>query len=148
MRFSHVKSGYFARIFRNVRADYDLIREATSDYATARGTRFYLWSDGVEYAGFGIRPTGELVYVYSTASGLGDCIVTAAIERGATHLDCFDGYLTGLYSRNGFERVTSLPNHTPGGPDVVYMATPGHFDRALGRAEEDAYVATRLGILR
>lgn len=134
---SNVKPAYFRQIFDRVRADSDQIREATSDYDTtpaARGTRYFLWSDGTNHAGFAIRADGELVYVFSTARGMGDALVAVAIEKGATHLDCFDGYLTRFYFRNGFDRVTSLPNWGPG-PDVIYMARPGHYAAALDKAE-------------
>lgn len=136
---SNVKPAFFRRAYEAARADSAQVADATSDYDTtpaARGTRYYLWSDGVAQAGFAIRADDELVYVFSTARGKGDAIVAAAIARGATHLDCFDGYLVDLYGRNGFQRVTSLPNWTPGGPDVVYMATPGSFDVALEKAEQ------------
>lgn len=135
---SNVKPWYFRKIYDNARADSPTIREATSEYDTspaARGTRYFLWSDGADHAGFAIRADGELVYVFSTTRGMGARLVAAAISRGATHLDCFDGYLVTLYTRGGFHRVTSLPNWTDGAPAVVYMALPSHFLRALDKAE-------------
>lgn len=93
-------------------------------------------------AGYVIAPGGELVGLYSSQRGHGDDLVSDAIANGAVHLDCFDGYLVTLYQRHGFERVTSLPNWTPDGPDVVYMALPGHWDKAMESAQHAAdYVA-------
>lgn len=136
--FSNVKPSFFRKAYDNARYDSEQIREATSEYDTtpaARGTRYFLWSNGSEHAGYAVRPDGELVYVFSTARGMGATIVADAIAHGATHLDCFDGYLVTLYTANGFHRVTSLPNWTAGGPDVVYMATTGAFATALDKAE-------------
>lgn len=64
---------------------------------------------------------GELVSVFSAIKGAGDDIVRSAISNGATHLDCFDGYLLKLYARHGFEEVRREANWTAGGPDVVFM---------------------------
>jgi len=124
--FANVKMPYFRRHFLAAREDSALIREATSEFLPERGTSYYLWSDGFDYAGFAIRSDGELVYVFSTVRGRGDAIVSAAIALGATYLDCFDGHLTGLYGRHGFETVATVENWTPGGPDVVYMALAGY----------------------
>lgn len=132
--FSHVKPAYFRKIFEAARQDNPQIAAATSEYditPAARGTRYYLSG----HAGYAIRPDGELVYVFSTVKGHGDAIVESAIANGATHLDRFDGYLPTLYRRNGFHRVTSLDNWTPGEPDVIFMALPGHYDAALAKAE-------------
>lgn len=137
--FSNVTMPYFRKRYDAARQDSELIREATSPLVPGvRGTRYFHWSDGSDQAGFAVRSTGELVYVYSTRRGLGDLIIALAIEEGATHLDCFDGHLTRLYSRHGFARVTSLPNWDEGEPDVVYMATAGNALLALDRAEQDA----------
>lgn len=73
-------------------------------------------------SGFAVTPDAELIGVFSAVRGRGDDIVRAAIAAGATHLDCFDGYLPALYARHGFVETRREPNWTPGGPDVVYMA--------------------------
>lgn len=130
----------FRVAFEAARNESDTIRDATSpfDYAAdERGTVWRLSDD--ERSGYAVRHTGELVYVFSLDKGRGDALVfDAVVNNRATHLDCFDGFLTAFYTRNGFHRVTSLPNWTPGGPDVVYMATPGNYLHALDRAEDDA----------
>lgn len=130
--FSNVKPAYFRRHFENARRDSALIKGATSEYDTtpaARGTRYFLASDGLESWGYAIRADGELVYVFSTTRGKGDAIVADAIARGAVYGDCFDGHLTRLYSRHGFEVVSRVANWTPGEPDVVYFALPGYAHR-------------------
>lgn len=135
---SNVKPSCFRKIYDNARHDFPHIAAATSECDTtpaARGTRYFLWSDGVDHAGFAIRADGELVYVFSTARGKGDALVETARSQGADHLDCFDGSLPELYGRNGFVRVASLPNWTPGGPDVVYMGIYGSgSDKAYSKA--------------
>lgn len=138
VHFSNVRPSYFRKVYDAARADSAQIAEATSDYDTspaARGTLYFHCSDGIGHAGFAVRPDGELVYVFSTVKGMGAAIVATALAKGATHLDCFDGHLTSLYGANGFQRVTSLANWTDGEPDVVFMAIPGHFLQALGKAE-------------
>ncbi|MFH1632806.1 MAG: hypothetical protein ABIG63_02195, partial [Chloroflexota bacterium] len=47
-------------------------------------------------SGFAISPTGELVSVFSL-NDHGTKLVQDAIKKGATRLDCFDGYLPGFY---------------------------------------------------
>ena len=142
-KFHLVKPATFETFYRTVRGEYGdtvdyagrahLIREATSPFSHVDGTRYYVATDGT-MTGYAIRPDGELVFVFAYGRGRGDAIVSSAVENGATHLDCFDGHLTELYARHGFQRVTSLPNWTEGEPDVVYMAAPGHFLAALDKA--------------
>lgn len=96
-----------------------LVADSTSAFEHVEGTGYFLTAD--RRSGFAIRPDGELVYVFSTVRGRGDILVRAAIALGAVRLDCFDGYLTDLYRRNGFDVTRREPNWTPGGPDVVYM---------------------------
>lgn len=123
----------FEREYNRARLSSDKIREATSEFSHVHESLYVLTFDG--QSGYCIRPDGELVFVFSRVKGRGKALVDSAVRMGATHLDCFDGYLTDLYSRHGFERVTSLSNWTPGGPDVVYMARHGHYLDALSKAE-------------
>jgi len=56
--------------------------------------------------GFAIKQNGDIVLVHNNESnifGIGDLLIKKAIEHGGTHLDHFDGYLTGFYKRNGFK---------------------------------------------
>lgn len=130
--FSNVKPRFFRTTFEAARADRPNIAAATSEYDTtpaARGTRYYQASNGYDHWGYAIRADGELVYVFSTVKGKGDDIVASAILNGAVYLDCFDGHLTSLYGRHGFEVVDRVANWTPGQPDVVFMSLPGYADR-------------------
>lgn len=86
----------------------------------------YVLSDDL-YSGFVVRANGELVYLFSVApeGGRGDDLVRTAGEiHGASHLDCFDGPLVRLYSRNGWVENRREANWTEGEPDVVYMVSP------------------------
>ncbi len=73
-------------------------------------------------SGYVVKANGELISVFSLIKGRGNAIMADALRNGASHLDCFDGYLPTLYARFGFREVTREPNWTAGGPDVVYMA--------------------------
>lgn len=86
----------------------------------SRPGAFYLSVDG--RSGFAVTEHGELCGVFSTVRGRGDTLVKDAIFFGATHLDCFDGYLPGLYARHGFRETKRVPNWTAGQPDVVWMS--------------------------
>lgn len=90
----------------------------------------YLAPDG--QSGFAIKPDGELISVFSLVPGRGDELVAAAVEHGATKLDCFTPYLPRLYARHGFVEVTRYhwdDQYAPanwdyeknGRPDVVVM---------------------------
>lgn len=83
---------------------------------------FYLTEDGK--SGFGIKPDGELVAVFSLVRGRGPELMRHAVYRGATRLDCFDGHLPQFYSQHGFVETSRERNWSPGGPDVVFMALP------------------------
>jgi len=84
-------------------------------------------------AGFAVHlGRGELVNGYSIAKGNGDRLVQEAIRIGATNLDCYDGPLFDLYSRNGFVEVNRekwddayadprWDKKLWGTPDVVFM---------------------------
>lgn len=82
--------------------------------------RYWLANDGS--SGFGVAEDGELIGVFSTRKGRGDWLLDLAVELGASHLDCFDGYLPTFYERHGFHEVRREPNWDAHGPDVVYMA--------------------------
>jgi hypothetical protein len=64
---------------------------------------------------------GELCCFWSIKGGRGLWLLDNAISDGAIHLNCFDGYLTTLYSQRGFKEYKRLPNWNTNGPDVVYM---------------------------
>lgn len=137
MTFRRIAPDLFLAWHECMRQAHPAIEAATGQHVYVPGTHYYLDSDDPAETGaqaFAVRPDGELVYVWSTKPGHGARIVEAAIEDGATHLDCFDGYLVDFYRRHGFQKVTSLPNWTEGEPDVVYMALTGHYLPALDKA--------------
>lgn len=109
----------FGIIFEDARLRSDQIREATSE-DVPEGRSCFLSEDLL--SGFVISEDGELTNVFSLERGRGDALVTAAIDHGASHLDCFDGYLPTLYARHGFVETSREANWTPGQPDVVFMA--------------------------
>lgn len=88
-------------------------------------------------AGFAVQPGGELTQVFNYGRpGQGREAVAVAIEAGATHLNCFDGFLVRFYRSLGFKEDERLPfddNLAPtdwdyerdGRPDVVFMSREG-----------------------
>lgn len=93
----------------------------------------YVLVDGMSHVvgAFVVNADGELVGVWAQRRGMGDALVSAAVSVGATHLDCFDGYLPTLYARHGFIDYKRESNWTAGAPDVVYMQ---HTDNLNARA--------------
>lgn len=101
------------------------------------GMRYYYELTPGEYGqyatgGFIVKSDGELVGLFSSIKGRGPDLVLAAINSGATHLDCFDGYLVKFYGQLGFVEYDRQPNWTPGGPAVVYMALPEWLSKRVG----------------
>jgi len=65
---------------------------------------------------------GELVAFHSHAHGKGTWLLDHAVNLGAVRLNTFDvPHLLALYESRGFRNMLRKPNHTPGGPDVIYM---------------------------
>lgn len=81
---------------------------------------------------------GELLGLFSEAPGLGGWLMSHVNSDGAWRLDCFDGYLPKFYKRHGWYEHRRIPNHTKGGPDVVYMRQYTRNQQAgvKGREEE------------
>lgn len=115
---------------RNTRAD------TLSDYPVEELSRFQLYLLKGGQAGYAIKPDGEFVNLFNSGGaatkGAGPWLVIHAIERGATHGDHFDGFLTGFYRNLGWKETKREKNWTPGGPDVVFMEWKG--DRKTARA--------------
>lgn len=116
--FNRVSRSRFLESFLNARIYYPRIRKNTSsyDFLNMGNAQHFLSED--RRSGYAIN-NGELVYVFSTVKHRGNLILSNATD--ANHLNCFDGYLVGLYSRYGFRIVRRETNWTPGGPDVVFM---------------------------
>tara|TARA_B100000287_G_scaffold416059_1_gene450311 strand:+ start:238 stop:1035 length:798 start_codon:yes stop_codon:yes gene_type:complete len=58
-------------------------------------------------AGFALKGGNDIVSVHNNSElrGLGKFFMTAAKQKGGTMLDHFDGFLSGLYRKNGFTDV-------------------------------------------
>lgn len=84
--------------------------------------------------GFAIKNDGDITSVHNTGvkgAGIGDALIEAAKEKGGTKLDHFDGFLSELYKKHGFEEYSRdqwNDEYAPadwdytnnGKPDVVY----------------------------
>lgn len=90
--------------------------DTTRDYTDKRT---FLSNDGL--SGYALKADGELNHVFSLRPGMGAFAVKHAIQNGAKHLTCFDGFLPKYYSQFGFKEHVREQNWTPGGPDVVHM---------------------------
>lgn len=119
-RVVEVSPEQYRKVFSAARLFDPLVGEYTSRFDDTLPGRYYLTEDG--QSGYAIRPDGELVLLFSLLKGRGRILVASAVANGATHLDCFDGYLPGLYARHGFTETSREANWTPGEPDVVFMA--------------------------
>lgn len=124
MKMQDVSKLAFIVNFANAREGSEKVKAATStvkeiDDATNDHDRFMLTADG--QSGFIVRNGGELIALFSTVKGRGHDLVQIAVQCGAEYLDCFDGFLTELYSKHGFEVVNREGNWNGVGPDVVYM---------------------------
>lgn len=99
----------------------------------------YLSEDGE--SGFGIKPNGDIVSVFSNnkaEGGRSAYMLEMAISQGGRQLDCFDVYLVEIYEAHGFKPVAKMKwndeyipegwnkenfkNYNNGEPDVVFMA--------------------------
>lgn len=97
----------------------------------------YLSDDGE--SGFGIKPNGDIVSVFSNSKekGRSSYMLEMAISQGGRQLDCFDIYLTKIYETHGFKPVAKMKwddeyipegwnkdnfkDYNNGEPDVVFM---------------------------
>lgn len=113
----------FIRAYMHAREENAKIREATSpaeELPEVQGnTAFFLSAD--KLSGFIVKDSGELVALFSLERGRGAYLVEYAKLLGATHLDCFAGYLPELYQRHGFVTFKRVPNWTKGEPSVHFM---------------------------
>lgn len=57
--------------------------------------------------GFAVKSDGDVVSVHNNSGvgGVGSELMQATIRNGGAKLDHFDGFLTGLYVKNGFSKV-------------------------------------------
>lgn len=92
-----------------------------------------LYLSDTKLSGFGIKPDGELISVFSLSNAHeGDEVVKAAIKAGAKKLDCLGEFLKELYEGHGFEvkswaewddkyRPDDWSVEENGRPNVYYM---------------------------
>lgn len=124
MKYFNVHSTTFAHHYANAWQVNSLIRESCTApcelYKYDSNGQYFLSDDNA--SGYYVSWDGELCLVFSMASGRGNDLMVAAIESGATNLDCFDGYLPKFYAKHGFVEVKREPNWTAGEPDVVFMS--------------------------
>lgn len=100
-------------------------------------------------AGAAVSPEGDIqnVYNHTGPDGAGEAALVKAIEEGGRTLDCYDGFLPGLYKQHGFvetARQEFNPEYAPDAleydesdpPDVVFM----HYDPDGSDAATDTYI--------
>ena len=105
----------------------------------------YLSDDGE--SGFGIKPNGDIVSVFSSSKekGRSSYMLEMAISQGGRQLDCFDIYLTKIYETHGFKPVAKMKwddeyipegwnkenfkDYNNGEPDVVFMVYDPNNDK-------------------
>ena len=85
--------------------DYGASVELKDDYTDIN---LYLSEDGE--SGFGIKPNGDIVSVFSSSKekGRSSYMLEMAISQGGRQLDCFDIYLTKIYEAHGFKPVAKM----------------------------------------
>ena len=115
--------------------DYGASVELKDDYTDIN---LYLSEDGE--SGFGIKPNGDIVSVFSNnkaEGGRSHYMLEMATAEGGRQLDCFDIYLTKIYEAHGFKPVAKMKwndeyipdgwnkenfkDYNNGEPDVVFM---------------------------
>jgi len=115
-----VTSSEFREALRLAQETSGAVADATTPADDLGGTGACFLTDDLQ-SGFRIGWNGELTGVFSLVKGRGDVLVSESVSLGATHLDCFDGYLPTLYGRHGFMEARRERNWVEGDPDVVYM---------------------------
>lgn len=79
--------------------------EFLSPYSKEELSKFKLFKLRSFNIGFAIKSNGDIILVHNnekSIGGIGNILIKKAVEMGGTHLDHFDGFLTGFYKKNGF----------------------------------------------
>ena len=119
--FVQVTGKEFQASLKRVQDKYSHIKQATTPWNEIDlSSNFYI-AGYPAFMGYAVSENGELTSVFSSIKGKGDTIMQDAIQNGAKHLDCFDGYLPSFYQRHGFKEVRRELNWTTGQPDIIYM---------------------------
>lgn len=121
--FQQTPARIFSRVVRRTMKNNPLTAAMLSTYTTDELSLMRCFTTSDYSVGFAIKSDGDLVNVFNASpiKGLGSIAVQAAIELGATKLDCFDGFLPSYYAQFGFVEYKREKNWTIGQPDVVYM---------------------------
>lgn len=73
-------------------------------------------------SGYCITKQKEIISLFSIVKGRGNKIIKSAIKNGGNNLNCFDGYLSQFYKKNGFTEIKRIKNYNGADfPDVVYL---------------------------
>lgn len=120
-----VSRDVFCSALLSARSNNPLVHQSTTAPDDLPSSADYYLND-TRTAGLGITDDGTLIALFNTSgvSGLGRELVGFALDNGAIHLDCFDGFLVGYYRSLGFVETHREPNWTEGEPDVVFMTRP------------------------
>jgi hypothetical protein len=119
--FVQVTGKEFQSNLKRVQDKYSYIKQATTPWSEIDLASNFFIAGCPAFMGYAISENGELTSVFSCIKGKGDIIMQDAIQNGARHLDCFDGYLPSFYQKHGFKETRREQNWTAGQPDVVYM---------------------------
>lgn len=93
--------------------------------------------------GFALKPMQngdvDIISVHNNTGigGLGDALIQSAIRLGGTTLDHFDGYLSDLYRKHGFEEYERYKwddQYAPENWDYKKYGTPDVIMRRLGKS--------------
>lgn len=122
MRTQPISGDRFAEIVNMLRDESPLHAENV-DHVTPDESAAYFVTDD-QRSGYAITGDQRLIAVWSVERGRGDMLVADAVQHGARTLDCFEGHLSDLYARHGFEIVDRVANWDPEGPAVVEMRRP------------------------
>jgi predicted ABC-type ATPase len=111
-------------------------------------------------AGIAVKPDGDIVSVFKNPAknpkpGIAHEMLITALRNGGRKLDCFDGYLTKLYSKHGFKPVSRVAfdrDYAPEGwnferdgePDIVFFTHLGESD--IANIESGNYISTTYDI--
>ena len=124
--YQHVSIDRFLDAFEHARNISERVRNNTDEHTAIHyvGGRAYLTADSL--SGYVVMDNGELISVFNVGEkGRGQQLMHSAVARGATWLNCYDGFLLSFYEQFGFVETNRVANFTPGGPDVLYMEIPG-----------------------
>lgn len=119
--FVQVTGKEFQASLKRVQDKYPQIKQATTPWNEIDLASNFFIAGYPAFMGYAVSENGELTSVFSCVKGKGDAIMQDAIQNGAKHLDCFDGYLPTLYKKYGFREVKRELNWTAGQPDIIYM---------------------------